>query len=110
MRFRNGTVGITADIEAMFHQVLVNRDDTDSLRFLWKDDMFSEAEPYSMQMLVHIFGARDSSTCAIYALKRTARDNYESFSSMAYETLLKAFYMDDLLKAVKDSKTAIALS
>ena len=34
-RFRQNTVGMVADIEAMFHQVLVDPRDCDSLRFLW---------------------------------------------------------------------------
>lgn len=40
IRFRTGRVAIVADIEAMFHQVKVNEVDADSLRFLWKDDIF----------------------------------------------------------------------
>ena len=34
-RFRQETVGMVDDIEAMFHQVLVDPKDCDSLRFLW---------------------------------------------------------------------------
>ena len=71
---RTGRIAIGADIEAMFHQVWVPKDDADSLRFLWSDDMFSDDESYVMQMLVHIFGAKDSPTCANYAVKRTAHD------------------------------------
>ena len=39
LRFRQELVAITADIEGMFHQVKVDPDDRDLLRFLWcKDD------------------------------------------------------------------------
>ena len=34
-RFRQETVAIMANVEAMFHQVRVNREDTDLFRFLW---------------------------------------------------------------------------
>ena len=35
LRFRRGEVAVTADVKAMFHQVRVEPDDAESLRFLW---------------------------------------------------------------------------
>lgn len=35
MRFRQGKVGVAADVEGMFHQIRVRKEDQDSLRFLW---------------------------------------------------------------------------
>ena len=110
LRFRSGRIAIAADIKAMFHQVRVPESDRDSLRFLWTDDMNSDEEPYTMQMLVHIFGAKDSPTCANYALKRTARDNQHCFDPLTFETALKAFYVDDLLKSVNKEEVAISLA
>ena len=52
-------------------------------------------------MLRHVFGAMSSPTCANYALKRTARDNWNSFDPLTIETVLKSFYMDDLLQSVE---------
>ena len=63
-----------------------------------------------MKMLVHIFGAKDSPTCANYAVKRTARDNQHLFDPLTFETALKAFYVDDLLKSVDSEAVAITLS
>ncbi|XP_068713019.1 uncharacterized protein [Montipora foliosa] len=34
LRFRQGSVGLAADVEAMFHQVRVQKEDQDALRFL----------------------------------------------------------------------------
>ena len=110
LRFRIGRIAITADIEAMFHQVRVSSQDADSLRFLWKDDIYSNDLPDTYQMLVHIFGAKDSPTCCNYALKRTARDNASSYEALTIETALKSFYVDDLLKSVRDEETAVTLS
>ena len=109
IRFRTGRVAIVADIEAMFHQVKVSEMDADSLRFLWKDDIFSTDPPYTMQMLVHVFGAKDSPTCANYALRVTALDNYQRFDGLTYESVLKSFYVDDLLKSVNTEEMAISL-
>ena len=49
-RFRQETVGMVADIEAMFHQVLVDPKDCDALRFLWwpNGDLTKEMEEYRM--------------------------------------------------------------
>ena len=104
MKFRVGRFALAADIEAFFHQVCVPDSDADSLRFYWIDDIFSNSLPYTMQMLRHIFGAKDSATCAIHALRQTARDNYSDFDGLTYETVLKCFYVDDLLKSLNDEK------
>ena len=109
MRFRVGTIAIVADIEAMFHQVLVDSEDADSLRFLWTDNINADDQEYVMQMLVHVFGAKDSLTCAIYALHKTAQDNKGKFSPLTLETVYKGFYVDDLLKSVNSIGTAVKL-
>ena len=110
LRFRMGRVAIAADITAIFHQVRVPRKDSHSLRFLWTNDINSNKEPYVLQMLVDIFGAKDSPTCANYAVKRTARDNQHLFDPLTFETALKAFYVDNLLKSSNSEAVAITLS
>ena len=49
-RFRQEQVGLVSDIEAMFHQVLVEPQDCDALRFLWwpNADLSGELEEYRM--------------------------------------------------------------
>ena len=99
LRFRNFPFTLVADIEGMFHQVQVAEKDRDSLRFLWVESETSE-EISTYQMKVHIFGATDSPCCASYALRRTAEDNKDDYSEEAYQTVLRNFYVDDLLKSV----------
>lgn len=60
-------------------------------------------------MVVRIFGATSSSSCASYALKRTAEDNTGCFSVEATNTVKNNFYVDDLLKAVDTENHAIRL-
>ena len=60
-------------------------------------------------MLVHIFGAKDSMTCCCYALQRTARDHCHLMSALAYETIIKSFYADDLLRSVPTVEGGIEL-
>ena len=40
--FCQGKVGLAADVEAMFHQVRVRREDQDALRFLWWTNDYSQ--------------------------------------------------------------------
>ena len=104
MRFRTHPFAFSADIEGMFNQVKVNQEDKHSLRFLWKDDINSPDQPDTYQMLVHIMGATCSPTCANYALKRCARDHLEDFDPSTIETVLRSFYVDDLLKSIESIK------
>ena len=106
LRFRTHPIAIAADIKAMFHQVKVTLADADSLRFLWKSDIHSQEPPQTLQMMVHIFGAKDSPCCANYAIKSTARDNHEDFDALTYESGIKSFYTDDLLMSVKTKDMA----
>ena len=110
LRFRVGPIAICADIEEMFLRVLTTEEDSDSLRFLWQDDIHSDEPPDTYKMLVHIFGAKDSPTVANYALKRTARDHAADFDALTFETALRSFYVDDCLKSVQDVPTAVNLS
>ena len=47
-----------------------------------------------------IFGAKSSPTSANYCLKRTAIDNQNTSSEETTSTVLRDFYMDDLLKSL----------
>ena len=53
------------------------------------------------EMCTHLFGAVSSPSSSNYAFKRTAVDNSTSFVVDASETVIN-FYVDDLLKSVKN--------
>ena len=110
MRLRKHAVAIGADVEAMFHQIRVTKEDADSLRFFWKEDINADGPPDTYQMDVHMFGAKCSPTVANYALQKTARDNAHKFGPETLESALKSFYVDDLLKSVRTVDEAITLS
>ena len=88
-------------------QVVLLESDQRSLRFLWREDPTSDVSIF--QYTRHIFGAKDSSTCANYALRRTAVDNQDRYPDAAY-AVLNNFYMDDYLGSVKNPETALILS
>lgn len=65
VRFRQETVAVMANVEAMFHQFRVNDEHTDLLRFLWWPDGNYKQELVEHKMLVLcIFDATSSLSIA----------------------------------------------
>ena len=108
-RFRKEPVVLMSDIEAMFHQVRVSEEATDLLRFLWwpSGDLSQSMEAY--RMVVHLFRATSSPSCANYALRKCAEDNKAHFSQQVIDTILHSFYVDDCLASVASEGEAISL-
>ena len=77
--------------------------DQTSLRFLWREDPTQKMVVH--QNTRHIFGAKDSPTCANYALQRTADDNCKEFPRAAV-SVWNNFYMDDYLESFATSEEA----
>ena len=109
MRFRQEKVALVADVEGMFHQVRVSPRDTDVLRFLWWEDGDMSRTPKEYKMLVHLFGATSSPSCAGFALCRTVQDNKRDFDVDVAKTALENFYVDDLLTSVPTTMDGMRL-
>ena len=77
IRFRQEPVAMVADVEGMFHQVRVAPEDCQALRFLWWPDDDLSKEPTDFQMLVHLFGATSSPSCASFSLKKRVMSRIE---------------------------------
>ena len=75
-RFRQENIAIMADVEAMYHQVRVPKEDTDLLRFLWWPEGDLSQEIVEYKMVVHLFGATSSASCANFALKKTGLKSF----------------------------------
>ncbi|XP_078347357.1 uncharacterized protein LOC144632559 [Oculina patagonica] len=108
-RFRQETVAFICDIEAMFHQVKVNEEYRDLLRFLWWENGDLMKQPKEYRMTVHLFGATSSPGCANFALKSTANDFEKEFGTTAADFLRNDFYVDDGLKSVSSVEEAVKL-
>ncbi|XP_038061114.1 uncharacterized protein LOC119731899 [Patiria miniata] len=109
-RFRHETVALVADVEAMFHQVRVPERDCDALRFLWWPSYDLSKDPTDFQMLVHLFGATSSPSCAGFALRKTADDYGAEFGEAATSAVRDNFYVDDLLVSVSCAEAGINLA
>ena len=107
IRFRQDPVAVMGDVQSMFHQVRVPEEDRDLLRFLWwpKGDITKRLKEY--RMTVHLFGAASSPSCANFAMRRNAEDHKHEFSPDVANTILRKFYVDDCLKSLSSSSTAI---
>ena len=103
MRFREGPVGVSADITEMFHQVRIRREDQDAQRFFWWP---VEAEtPRELRLQVMTFGATCSPTAAQYVMKENAKGSRSS--SAAVTEILCNYYVDDQLSSFPNVTKAI---
>ena len=87
-RFRKGPVALVADIRSMFHQVKVNNEDKNALKFLWWKEFDFTRQPDVFQMTVYLFGSKSSLSCASFALKYTAELFKNQYSANAVKAVL----------------------
>ena len=104
-RFRKEPVAVSCDVEGMFNQVSVNVEDRDLLRFLWWEKGDVRQSPKVYRMTTHLFGARSSPACAMYALRSAADGCDEEVSQF----IRQDFYIDDGLTSVVDESAAVRL-
>ncbi|XP_056001985.1 uncharacterized protein LOC125664373 [Ostrea edulis] len=109
LRFRQEEIAVMGDIDSMFHQVHLPRQDASFHRFLWWMDGDTSKQTNEYQMVVHFFGASSSPSCANYALRKTAKDSEGLFDTEVIDTVIRNFYVDDCLKSVKTVDDAVSL-
>ena len=93
----------------MLYQVWANSDNADALRFLWFKNVNSNGKPDTYQMLVHIFGWKDSPYCANYTVRRTASDCGRKFAGTVADSVKKSFYINDLVKSAETEKQEVSV-
>ncbi|GBP43715.1 hypothetical protein EVAR_29696_1 [Eumeta japonica] len=107
VRFRQGRVAVSADINEMFLRVKIKKEDRDSLRFLWQNNLNENPQEYRMTSL--IFGAASWPCTAIYIKSRNASE-----FELEYPEVCKAIqldhYVDDFLKSFKSINEAKGVS
>ncbi|KAJ8380265.1 hypothetical protein SKAU_G00010430 [Synaphobranchus kaupii] len=108
-RFRKGSVAVMCDVERMFHQFQVKREDQDYLRFLWWENGNLGTTPAVYRMKVHLFGAASSPGCANFGLKHLAAQGTGQFSEDTIRFIQRDFYVDDGLTSVQNEDEAIQL-
>ena len=86
------------DLEAMFHQVMVDAKCRNFLRFFWWEDLTAA-----------LFGATSSPGCVKVGLKTTADDYERECGSQAANFVRNNFYVDDGLKSISSPTHAMSL-
>ena len=104
--FPEGPKALTADIKSMFLQVQVPEKDRSCLRFSWCPRPNKPVQIYEYHR--HIFGAKSSSTCANYALKRVGLDNEREYP-IAAKSIENNFNMDNFIKSVETPEEAFEI-
>ena len=73
---------LMGDIESMFHQVVIPRENRSLLRLLWWEDHDTNVSSKDFEMCAHVFGGTSSPSCYNYALKLKAYDNSQEVKLM----------------------------
>ncbi|XP_006819072.1 uncharacterized protein LOC102802310 [Saccoglossus kowalevskii] len=102
-------VALMSDIAAMFHQVKVPPKDNECFQFYWwpNENIDGESEVY--KMVVHLFGAVSSPSCANMALRKTVLDNKDQLTPEVVEAVMRHFYVDDCLLSTSSESKAVTL-
>ena len=105
LNFRKEKYTMSADITNFFYMILLEEHDRPSLRYpWWKDETLKEI--IMLESPRHMFGITSSPTISNFILKAHAEMEKSNMSEETYLALLYAFYVDDLLKSIKDIPTA----
>ena len=105
LRFRLGTIAVTADIKQAFLQILVDKKHQNFLRFLWYDDVFDKDPNIIVYRFTRvIFGLISSPfllnlTLKLHFTNLLFKELYEGF---IIEKLLHDLYVDDLVSSFND--------
>ena len=106
IRFRVGPVAFLTDIQDMFYQLKVPKNQGSFLRFLWWNEVNLDSEITDLKMCVHLLGAVSSPNSSNYALRNVALSNSNCYGNDAAAAIMKNFYVGDLLKSVEDEEYA----
>lgn len=101
--FRIHAVAFSGDIKEMFHQVLIDPDDSASMRFLFRG-MDRDKDPDTYQMNVMIFGAICSPSMAQFVKNENSKKLNDPEIEFA---ITKLHYVDDYLDGSKNEDAAL---
>ncbi|GFV17539.1 integrase catalytic domain-containing protein [Trichonephila clavipes] len=102
-RFRRHKFAFTTDIQKMYRQILINPDQQDLQRIIWKHGLDAEILTYRLKTVT--YGLSNAPFLAIRTLQQLAEDEKSRFP-LASETLLYDTYMDDIVSRAPDLETA----
>ena len=105
VRFRTHNYVLTGDIEKMYRQFLVRKEDRNYQRILWRD---SDGQIATYELNTVTFGLSPAPFLAIRCLHQLADDEAQAYPE-ASRVLKNDMYVDDLLTGVDTFVDALAL-
>lgn len=106
-KFRERKIAICADIQEMFLQIGMKKEDQQAQRFLWQMTDDDKPKTYVMQVLT--FGS-SSSPCTAHYVKNKNAKLFEDQYPRAVQSIIENHYVDDLLDSVDSVDEAIQLA
>ncbi|GFY12139.1 PHD finger protein 12 [Trichonephila clavipes] len=102
-RFRRHKFAFTTDIQKIYRQILINPDQQDLQRIIWKHGLDAEILTYRLKTVTYWLS--NAPFLAIRTLQQLAKDEKSRFP-LASETLLYDTCMDDIVSGAPDLETA----
>ena len=94
LRFREEQIAVMGDIEAMFHQVKVPKDQCRSLKFLWWDNSDPDKKIIDYEMTARVFGGTSSPSYSNFALRSTTNNSERQYGKEITQILERSFYVE----------------
>lgn len=107
MRWRLRKICFLADIQKMYLQILVTKQDADYQRVLWREEGNKEIKDYRMVRVM--FGTASAPYLAVRTLQQIAEDEGDRYPK-ARKVIKEDFYMDDLMSGEETEEEAIKLA
>ena len=110
LRFRERMVGVSADIKAFFHSVMIPKEDRDFGRFIWFENGSVHDDLAVFRLRKHLFGGVASQACAITALNHAIRKQFPHvWSEQFCQYIIQSFYSDDYLRSFENDSGAVEI-
>lgn len=106
VRFRTFKFAVTADMEKMYRQILVDPSDQKYQLLLWRTEQSSEIKTYVMNRVT--FGTTPAPFLAVRTLYKLAEDEENSFPIGA-QCLRNGFYVDDFIYGADTIEDALEI-
>lgn len=94
LRWRKHKIAYTADIEKMYRQIQVSKDDQNYQRIVWRNNISEQIKEYKLTTVT--YGTSAAPYLAVKTLRKLAQDDRSKYP-IASKITLEDFYVDDLL-------------
>ena len=102
VKFRVHRVGLVADIEKAFHQIVIEESDRNLLRFLWFKNVKDEQPEIVQYRFCHLVFGLTSSPAILNAVIQKHLSCHRDSEPQIMQLLAESFYVDDFVGGAND--------